>query len=224
MSEGACITAVCVVHEIRPDPFGPEPYTAIDKRAVSGRVEVGPLGVSGDTQCDRLHHGGIYQAVYAYADEDAAWWARELDREVPPGLFGDNVRTRGVDVTGAEIGERWRIGDGNGALVVEVTSPRIPCRTFAGRMGEERWIKRFTDHGAPGAYLRVIEPGDIAAGDPVEVVHRPGHGITVGDVFLRAEPRVMRRLLDVAYSDSLDLSPALRSYAVKVAAQNDRSA
>lgn len=213
----ARITAVAVVYELLPDPFGEVKTTAIDKRAVSGRVRVGAEGVFGDTQCDRAHHGGRDQAVYAYADEDAAWWAGELRREIPPGLFGENLRTAGVDVTGAEVGERWRIGAGEGALVVEVIAPRVPCRTFQHRMGEEHWVKRFTDRGAPGAYLRVVTPGAVAAGDPVTVVRRPGHGVSIGDAFLRAKPAVMARLLDADDAGVIDLGESMRAWASKVA-------
>jgi MOSC domain-containing protein YiiM len=216
----ARVTAVAVVHQLLPDPFGVVDTTAIDKRAVSGPVQVGPLGVGGDTQCDRVNHGGRDQAVYAYADEDAASWSRELGREITPGLFGENLRTNGLDVTGAEIGERWQIGDGPAPLVVEVTHPRIPCQTFQHRMGEPHWVKRFTAYGAPGAYLRVVHPGSVVAGDPVTVVHRPGHGVTLGQVFLSGDPAVMRRLLAAADSDGLDLSPKMRQAARRLVEQS----
>ena len=110
-----------------PAPRGPI-ETAIDKRPVPGRLDVGRLGVAGDRQVDRKHHGGPDKAVYAYAEEDVARWADELGRELPPGTFGENLRTRGLDVTGALVGERWRIG--SDGLVVEVTQPRIPCATI----------------------------------------------------------------------------------------------
>jgi len=216
---GARITAVNVVFEILPDPYGEFSTTAIDKRLVGGRVEVHPLGLAGDTQCDTRSHGGLDQAVYAYADEDAAWWAEHLGRDIPPGLFGENLRTSGLDVTGAEIGERWRIGDGPAPLVVEVTMPRIPCQTFAHRMGEPHWVKRFTDHGAPGAYLRVITPGTVGAGDAVVVHRRPGHGVTIADSFLRAEPAAMRRLLEAAGTGSFEIASDLQAAATKIAAR-----
>jgi len=161
----ARITAVSVLHEFLPNPFRSVGTTAIDKRPVTGRVAVDVYGVAGDTQCDREVHGGLYQAVYAYADEDAAWWAETLGRDVPPGLFAENLRTSDVDVCGAEIGERWRIGEGADAAEVEVTSARIPCRTFAEKMGEPQWVKRFGDRNLAGAYLRVLRTGDVAAGD-----------------------------------------------------------
>jgi len=194
----ARLTAVCVVHELSPGPKE-SGRTAIDKRPVAGNVDVGPLGLAGDTQCDAQHHGGAEQALYVYADEDAAWWAGHLQREIPPGLFGENLRTAGLDVCGAEIGERWRIGgsgDGSGGVLVQVTAPRIPCITFGQRMAEPHWVKRFADRRLPGAYLAVLEPGTLGSGDPVTVEHRPGHGVTVADIVPRPSAEIAQRLLD----------------------------
>ncbi|MEU0017209.1 MOSC domain-containing protein [Streptomyces rochei] len=183
----------------------PEGVTGIDKRPVEGAVRVtapgskgtGASGLAGDAVCDTRHHGGTDQAVYAVAREDLDDWERELGRPLPNGSFGENLTTAGVDVSGALIGERWRIGPG---LVLEVTSGRIPCRTFQGHLGEKRWVKRFTEKAAPGAYLRVVEPGEIRAGDPVEVVHRPGHGVTVALQFraVTTERELLPRLLAAA--------------------------
>ncbi|MEU9707313.1 MOSC domain-containing protein [Streptomyces sp. NPDC047967] len=172
----------------RPSPNaqtdGPAGLSGIDKRPVEGPVEVrdpGPKGVggsglSGDAVCDLRHHGGSDQAVYAFAREDLDAWERELGgRKLANGVFGENLTTLGLDVSGALIGERWRVG---ADLVLEVTSGRIPCRTFAEHVGEQGWVRRFTQHGVTGAYLRVIEPGAVRAGDPVEIVHRPDHEIT----------------------------------------------
>jgi MOSC domain-containing protein YiiM len=178
----AVIATVNVVHALVPDRRGELDRTAIDKRPVEGRVPVGKLGVEGDRQYDTRHHGGEEQAVYAYAREDAQWWADHLGYDITPGQFGENLSTTGIDVTGARIGERWQVG--SDGLVLEVTSPRIPCTTFQGWMDEPHWVKRFTQHGAPGAYLRVVTPGTVAAGDPIEVVHRPDHDVTVGDTLL----------------------------------------
>lgn len=216
----ATVTAVCVVHQVIPD-HSPGRTTAIDKRPVDGAVEV-TLTRFGDDRCiDVKHHGGRDQVVYAYADEDAAFWAAELGREITPGLFGENLRTFGLDVNGAEIGERWAFGDpaAAGALVLEVTAPRIPCATFQYRLQEPHWVKRFTDHGAPGAYLRVVTPGPVRAGDPVTVVHRPGHGVSVRDSFLGADADMMRRLLEAGDAGLVDLHPPLREFAGKVAAR-----
>lgn len=180
----------------------PEGVTGIDKQPVEGPVRVtapgpkgvGGSGVAGDTVCDTRHHGGNDQAVYAYAREDLDSWAELLGRPVPSGAFGENLTTEGVDVTGARIGERWRIG---ADLVLEVSSSRIPCRTFQGHLGEQGWVKRFTREAVPGAYLRVVEPGEIRAGDAIEVVHRPDHEVTVAFEFraVTTERPLLPRLL-----------------------------
>lgn len=176
--------------------------SGIGKHAVADPVEVsapGPKGIGGsglhgDTVCDRRHHGGDDQAVYAYAQEDLAVWSAQLGRTVHPGEFGENLTTSGVDVTGARIGERWQVGRD---VVLEVTDPRIPCGTFAGVMGERGWVKTFVHAAVPGAYLRVIEPGLVQAGDPIVVVHRPAHDVTIGMTFraLTTEPDLLPELL-----------------------------
>ncbi|HEX6499116.1 MAG TPA: MOSC domain-containing protein [Micromonosporaceae bacterium] len=176
--------------------------TGIDKRPVDDAVQVrapgpkgtGGSGLIGDQVCDRRHHGGDDQAVYAYAREDLDRWAVELGRALPSGAFGENLTTVAVDVTGALIGERWRVGD---TVVLEVSVPRIPCRTFAGWLGEHGWVRTFTARAVPGAYLRVIEPGAIRAGDPVTVIHRPDHDVTIGLTFraLTTERDLLPRLL-----------------------------
>lgn len=172
------LLAVCRVHVLHPDA-GAVGITAIDKRPVEGRVKVRPLGLYADLQANRADHGGVDQAVYAYAQEDADHWAAELGREITPGLFGENLRTRGIDVNRAVIGERWQVG----TALLEVTQPRTPCQTFARRLGEERWVRRFAEANRSGAYLRVIENGDLGAGDTVDVVQRPEHGVTIADWF-----------------------------------------
>lgn len=177
------LRSVNVVFQILDDPGGTPGRTAIDKRPVDGRVYVAGLGLQGDAQLDTRHHGGPLQAVYAYADEDLDWWREHLQRELPPGSFGENLTTAGIDVTHARIGEQWRIGTGDDAVVVEVTSPRIPCRTFANFMAEPQWVRRFTRHGAPGAYLAVRQTGYVRAGDPIEVVARPTDGPRILDEF-----------------------------------------
>jgi len=186
------VTAVCRVDRLHRDS-GTIGITAIDKRPVDGPVRVRPLGLHADVQADRKHHGGEDQAVYAYADEDAAYFAESLGRDVPPGLFGENLRTSGVDVTGAVTGERWRIG---ATLELEVTIPRTPCGTFARRMKVDRWVKRFAEEGRPGAYLRVLRSGPVAAGDPIVVTHRPEHGVTIGEIFAGLSPEQARAVLD----------------------------
>jgi MOSC domain-containing protein YiiM len=177
--------------------------SGIDKRPVDEPLAVrapGPRkgglgsGVVGDAICNPKHHGGDDQAVYAYAREDLDDWQSQLGRELTNGMFGENITTSGVDVTNAVIGERWSIGtDG---LVLEVTSPRTPCKTFSTWLGIRGWIKTFTAAGLPGAYFRVIEPGTLRAGDRVEVIDRPDHSVTVGAVFraLMLEPDLLPTL------------------------------
>ena len=188
------VLAVCVAGPGTLDIPGRGPTaSAIDKQPVAGRVAVRRLGLDGDVQVNKKFHGGEGQAVYAYAQEDADHWSAELDRALPPGRFGENLRTAGLDLTGAVIGERWRAG----TALLEVTAPRTPCAKFQAYWGVPRLIKRFTAHGASGAYLRVVEPGDIAAGDPVEIVDCPDHGITLGLAF-RAFTTERERLTDLA--------------------------
>ena len=218
------ISSVNVVHALVPDVRGDLDKTAIDKRPVDGRVRVsGPVeeagvGLAGDQIYDTRHHGGRDQAVYAYAVEDRDWWAAELGRELAGGSFGQNLDTEGVEVTGAVIGERWRVGDDG--LVLEVTSPRIPCTTFQGFMDLPQWVKRFTDHGASGAYLRVVAPGTVGAGDAVVVVERPAHGVTIGDVFrLRRTPA---ERLERMLAEQPDLAPDLEHAVRRDLAARDR--
>jgi len=148
--------------------------TGIFKQPADGPVHAGPEGLEGDHIADRRYHGGLDKALYAYAVEDYEWWARELEREWQPGLFGENLTVAGVDPSHAEIGERWRIG----SALLEVSEPREPCAKLAAKLGERLFVKRFARALRLGAYMRVIEPGEVLAGDTIEVVERPGHGIT----------------------------------------------
>lgn len=218
----AAITAVCVVAELLPEPTNPDRLTAIGKAPVPYPVPVGPYGLSGDLVKDHRHHGGVEQAVYVYADEDMHSWVDELGIELPPGAFGENLRSSGIAVTDAEIGERWRVGAGG--LELELTGPRIPCATFARHMArrgvpQRGWVKRFTDHGAPGAYFAVLTTGPVRAGDAVEVSHRPGHGVRLGETFLRDDPALYRRLLDAEAAGAVRLYDDMRRHARKVASR-----
>lgn len=152
--------------------------TAIWKDPVAGPVTVGGHKVEGDEQGNPEVHGGPDKAVYAYAAEDYEWWSSELGRELGPGTFGENLTLRGIDVSNALVGERWRVG---GALL-EVAQPRIPCFKLGIKMGSQRFPARFAAAGRPGAYLRIVAEGEVGAGDPAEVVHRPGHDLSVAEV------------------------------------------
>lgn len=201
---------------VRPNPFKGSAVTGIEKMPVAHPVEVRAPGTKadglgsglvGDTIGDRRNHGGDEQAVYAYAREELDYWEGVLGRELPPGVFGENLTTMGVDISGALIGERWQIGD---EVELQVTGPRIPCSTFRGWIDESGWLKTFTAAAIPGAYLRVITPGYVSGGDRLAVVHTPGHEITVATVFraLTREPDLLPSILAAA-----DLSPEVRRMA-----------
>jgi MOSC domain-containing protein YiiM len=173
--------------------------TSIDKRPVAGPVAVRELGVDGDQVSDVEHHGGVDQAVYAYAREDMDRWVETLGTEIRDGQFGENLTTVGIDVNEAEVGERWSIGTAE----LQVCAVRIPCNDFKEWMGltgydNAAWVKRFTADGRPGPYLRVTRPGVIAAGDEISVVDRPGHGVTVSLMFraFTTERELLPRLLE----------------------------
>lgn len=168
---------------------GPAPLTTgrrtvesgIVKRPVEGRVRVEGVNVAGDRQADPMVHGGPDKAVYAYAVEDYHWWSAGLGIPLDPATFGENFTVSGLDVSGAVIGERWLVG----STVLEVAQPRMPCYKLGMRMGDPAFPARFAAANRPGAYLRIVEPGAVGAGDTVEVVDRPAHGVNVAEV-LRA--------------------------------------
>ena len=190
--------------------------TAIDKRPVSGRVAVGVLGLAGDEQADREFHGGPDKAIYAYSSEDAAFWARELSRDVPAGAFGENLTVADLDLTDAVVGERWAIG----SSLLEVRQPRLPCQVFAAFWQVPDLVKRFTAAARPGAYLGVLTPGDVAAGDEILVVHCPLHGVTVGEVF---RARTLDRDLVPRLLDAPELPGHIRIWAARVVGQPERA-
>lgn len=178
--------------------------TGIDKIGTAEAVKVrapgsmrGGLGsgLVGDTIGNKKLHGGDDQAVYAYAREDLDDWEARLQRKLSDGMFGENLTTSGMDVTGARIGERWRVGtDG---LLLEVSAPRTPCRTFSSFLNLSHWMKTFTQAGKPGAYLRVLSPGTVRAGDDITIDYRPDHDVTIELVFRAkmSEPELLPRLL-----------------------------
>ena len=200
-----------------PDPRAHSKITGIDKVPVTHAVMVrapGPMhgglgsGLVGDTIGNPKLHGGDDQAVYAYAREDLDHWEAQLQRTLSDGIFGENLTTSGIDVTGARIGERWRVGtDG---LVLEVSAPRTPCRTFVAFLGLNHWIKTFTQAAKPGAYFRVISPGTVRAGDAIAIDYRPDHDVTIGLAFRArmTQPQLLPRLL---LADGL--SAELKDYA-----------
>jgi MOSC domain-containing protein YiiM len=154
---------------------GREFETSIWKAPVLHRVAVRGVNLEGDDQADRSVHGGEYKAVYAYGRDDLDWWSRELGRKLGPGTFGENLTVGGMHVSSALAGERWKIG----SAILEVTQPRFPCFKLAARMEDPHFVRRFAAAGRPGAYLRIVQEGEMEAGDAVEVVHRPDHEVTM---------------------------------------------
>lgn len=147
--------------------------TGIFKQPASDPVAIGTLGLANDAICDVENHGGVDQAVYVYGTADYDWWATELDRALEPGTFGENLTISDLASGDLRIGDRLRVG----AVLLEVTSPRIPCATFAYRMDDPQWVKKFRYAERPGVYCRVIETGAVQAGDPVTL--EPYQGATI---------------------------------------------
>jgi MOSC domain-containing protein YiiM len=181
---------------------GKQVTTAIWKRPITGRIAVRGVNLEGDEQADRSVHGGVDKAVYAYAREDYEWWSAELGSgALEPGTFGENLTVSGIDLNASEVGERWRVG----SALLEVSEPRFPCFKLGVRMGDAKFLKRFAAARRPGAYLRIIEEGELGAGDRIEIVDWPGHGVTIGlfaHVYLGDRSRVGELLTADAISQA----------------------
>jgi MOSC domain-containing protein YiiM len=192
---------------------GRDVTTAIWKEPVRGRRAVRGVNVEGDDQADRRVHGGPTKALYAYAREDYAWWAEELGTSLIPGTFGENLTVAGVDLVDRVIGERWRIG----TTRVRVTEPRIPCFKLGIRMGDAGFVDRFATAARPGTYLAIEGEGDIGAGDPIELLDRPEHDVTIGMVerAYHGDAELRRRLVEVP-----ELSAGWRDWAARAAARS----
>jgi MOSC domain-containing protein YiiM len=203
------INVTSVVHQ--GEWTGSEGRTGIDKRSIDGLVEFKNKGVAGDRIIDTHVHGGYDQAVYAYAVEDALWWEKEINEVIPAGRFGENLTTEGIDVNEALIGEKWKIG----SVILEVSQPRIPCRVFAGFWKRPTLIKDFTQAARPGAYLRIMQEGTAQAGDLIEVISKPGHSVSIRDLFAAksGERSKINEIKSVPY-----LSTGFKEWAEKIAA------
>lgn len=186
--------------------------TGIGKTPHDGAVEIrdpgaSGSGIAGDFIGDGKHHGGREQAVYAFCREDLDAWDGRLGREIPNGFFGENLTTRGLAVNDARLGEVWRVG---ADLELTVRSPRVPCATFRGWVDEPGWLKTFTADARPGAYLEVRRPGAVRAGDPIEIVHRPEHDVTIALTFRAVMDE--RELLPRIWAAGDDLTPGMANW------------
>ncbi|MDP1712874.1 MAG: MOSC domain-containing protein [Candidatus Nanopelagicaceae bacterium] len=208
------VISVNVTYLVHEDEWtGSVGRTGIDKRSVSGRVRLAENAVEGDVVADRKNHGGFDKAVYSYSREDANWWEDELGIPISNGRFGENLTTEGISINDAVIGERWSIG----TAIVEVSQPRTPCRVFAGFWDRPNLIKEFTNAGRSGAYLRIIEEGDVGAGDEIVIVGKPSHGITISDLFLARGEERSRIFEFLASSES---SNTVRQWALNILKKN----
>jgi MOSC domain-containing protein YiiM len=204
---------VAVVRDDLPARAG---ATGIDKRPVDGPVWLRPTGVDGDTIVTLADHGGPDQAVYAYSTDDLEFWTRELGRPVRPGNVGENLTLSGIDVSGAVLGERWQVGD----AVLRVRAVRTPCRTFAAFLDVPDLIARFIAAGRPGAYLAVERAAQVSAGDPVRVLDRPAHGVTVAD--LMAAKTTDRERVALVATARADLGERPRRWLERTLAARER--
>ena len=185
---------------------GPKPIRMLDGRAastgimktpVAGRARVGALGVHGDVQVAKKHHGGPDQAVYVYTSDDYAWWAGALGEPLDPGTFGENLTVSGVESALVRVGDRFRAG----TVLLEATAPRIPCGTLAARMNDRGFVKRFQQAGRPGFYARVLEEGEVGAGDAVTVERAADGNVTMLEAYRlwlegRDDEAALRRALE----------------------------
>ena len=180
MASAARVLSINIAERSQPQTWSDSGLrTGINKEPAQGLVSFENDHVAGDTVVDRKHHGGYDQAVYAYAREDAVWWEEKIGRAISHGQFGENLTTEGLDLTHAIIGEQWRIGD----VLLEVSSPRIPCRIFAGFWDRPGLVKEFAEARRPGTYLRIIEEGMFEAKASITIVHKPAHGCTIRDLY-----------------------------------------
>ena len=189
--------------------------TAIWKAPVRGRVAARGHNLEGDAQADRSVHGGPHKAVYAYALEERRWWEAEVGRELEPGCFGQNLDVDGLELGDARVGERWAVG----SAVLEVSEPRLPCFKLGLRMGDPGFLRRFAEAGRPGAYLRIVAAGELAAGDRIEVLERPDHTVTMK---LMARAQLEDHGLAERLLEAPALSPGWRAWAEEQAARNGR--
>lgn len=210
-SGSGSIAAVCTVAELFAVPERGL-MSGIDKRPVPGPITLLTHGVLGDVQGDREHHGGIFKAVYAFSREVREAYAAARRQHLPDGSFGENLVTTGQDTDETVIGERWRVGTAE----LEATCPRNPCGTFAAWMGDRRWGRSFTAGGRSGTYFRVLAEGQASASDAIEVLHRPSHGVTIGDAFRGLDPDRAHALLDWAAGTETVLYNSLARAALTV--------
>jgi MOSC domain-containing protein YiiM len=153
--------------------------TGIFKFPTEEPAKVTKLGLEGDVIVSKKDHGGPDQAVYVYGAADYEWWSRELGKEIAPGIFGENLTISELESAQFNVGDYIHTGK----VTLQVTAPRIPCSTFATRMSDPQWVKRFRHAERPGLYCRVINEGFVQTGNPVSIEKYAGETISVVDMF-----------------------------------------
>lgn len=196
--------------------------TGIYKEAVSGRVILGEFKVEGDGQADTKHHGGTYQAAYAYPIEHYAHWQQQLGQETPfpYGQFGENFTTQGLTEDYVRLGDILQIG----GAIVQVTHPRIPCFKLAHKMNEPHFVEMFWGYNRPGFYLRVLETGEVGAGDTIHMIEAAPHGISIADIFgaiYTNDKTIMQRALDTIPNLAPNLQKSLEYHVNKEERQSN---
>lgn len=154
-------------------------HTGIFKSPAKGLVKVTKLGLEGDIIISKKHHGGPDQALYVYGGADYTWWSGRLEKEVSPGTFGDNLTISDLESAQFNVGDYINMGE----VTLQVTAPRIPCATFAARMNDSQWVKKFRQAERPGLYCRVIQEGFVKAGDPVSIEKYTGETVSILEMF-----------------------------------------
>ena len=189
--------------------------TGIFKFPIEKPTQVTKLGLEGDVIVSKKHHGGPDQAVYIYGMADYAWWAKEIGKELTPGMFGENLNISELESARFNIGDYLHIGD----VTLQVTAPRIPCGTFAARMEDPFWVKKFRQAERPGLYCRVIREGFVRAGDSVSIEKYTGETLSVLRMFHdyyekdKSEETVQRQLnAPIAVRARRDLEEELQKF------------
>jgi MOSC domain-containing protein YiiM len=200
------VTSINVGREERIDHGNRRFTTGIRKRPVDGPVFIGTDAVAGDTISDKKHHGGADQVVYAYSQDDYDWWSTELDRELAPGTFGDNLTIEGLP-SDMNVGDRLLIGD----VLLEATAPRIPCSTLAAQMQDSAFGMAFRRAERPGIYFRVLNEGEVSAGDAVTYIENPAPVVSILDLYRlafesRPDPAALERYLEAPLAERVRAS------------------
>ncbi len=187
--------------------------TGIYKMPTRDVVRVDSLGIPGDFIGDHENHGGPDQAIYIYGAPDYAWWSRELALELEPGTFGENLTLSDFESAKYNIGDRLQVG----SVLLEFTAPRIPCSTLARRMGDSQFVKKYRLAERPGMYCRVIEEGELRAGDSATLIPFTGSTVSALDVFREHQsriksPEMLHRILQspIAIRERIDVEQDLR--------------